>query len=339
MIRFGIAGCGHIASKHIAAIAMLDEAKLHAVCDKDEERMQKAVGSLIDVQMYSNYSEMLRDEEIDVVIICTPSGLHSQMAIAAAHTGKHIVVEKPIALTLEDADAIIKACHENRVKLAVVHPNRYRPAMLELKRMWDEGRFGRISHVSVLVRWNRDDRYFGSADWRGTKEMDGGVLMNQGIHAMDLIAWLLGDATEVRAMTARRFRQIETEDVAIASLRFKDGALGSVEVSSTVYPKSLEEQIAIFGEFGTVVIGGGPTAHRIVEWKFESMTDEESLQLQERVNVEPYGESGHLSILRDMVQAIKRDERPSIQGEDGRSALKLVLDIYTAAEQELRQLI
>ncbi|MFD0621023.1 Gfo/Idh/MocA family protein [Paenibacillus sp. GCM10027629] len=339
MIRFGVAGCGHIASKHIAAIALLDDAVLHAVCDTDEERMKKAVGPLLDVQMYSSYNELLHDEEIDAVIICTPSGLHSQMAIAAAKARKHIVVEKPIALTLEDADAIIKACHDYRVKLSVVHPNRYRPAMLELKRMWDEGRFGRISHVSALVRWNRDDRYFGSADWRGTKAMDGGVLMNQGIHAMDLIAWLLGDATEVQAMSARRFRQIETEDVAIASLRFKDGALGSVEVSSTVYPTSLEEQIAIFGEYGTVVIGGGPTAHHIVEWKFESMTDEESLQLKERINAEPYGESGHLSIIRDMVKAIKQDERPSIQGEDGRAALKLVLDIYAAAEHEQRQLI
>ncbi|HEU4963700.1 MAG TPA: Gfo/Idh/MocA family oxidoreductase, partial [Bacilli bacterium] len=265
MIRFAIVGCGHIAKKHIEGIHKTEGAELAAFCDTNPERLsefQEQYG----VAGYLSLEEMLEaDPSIDVVSICTPSGIHAPLAVQAAKAKKHLVVEKPIALTLRDADAIIDACRENGVKLAVVHPNRFRPVVVELRKAIDQGRFGKISHVKATVRWNRNQAYYDQAAWRGTKTMDGGVLMNQAIHNLDLLLWLAGPVVEVGAHTATRLRDIEAEDVAVATLQFDNGALGLIEAAATIYPKNLEESLAIFGETGSAIVGG-PTANWIKHW-------------------------------------------------------------------------
>lgn len=334
MIQFGIVGCGHIAAKHVEAIELVEGAQLHAVCDMSMEQVEgllhKTNSLPYNIQKYTSFEQFLEDSLIDVVIICTPSGLHADMAVKAALAGKHVIIEKPVALTREDAERVTSLCRHLNRKLAVVHPNRYRPAIMELKRMFDQGEFGKISHISLSVRWNRNQEYYNQSAWRGTKQMDGGVLMNQGIHSIDLLVWLMGSPITVHAMTATRLRDIEAEDVAIAVLQFADQSLGVVEVASTIYPNNLEEEIAIFGEKGTAIIGG-PTAHWIKNWTFESMSASDSAELIESINDHPYGEAGHIPIIRDMVQAIQEDREPSITGADGANALDTVLRIYEAA--------
>ncbi|WP_442604282.1 Gfo/Idh/MocA family protein [Paenibacillus sp. KN14-4R] len=329
MIRFGIVGCGHIAQKHVEAIEAIDEASLYALCDTNCINIEKLAANR-SVKQYVSFANMLADDEIDVVIICTPSGLHAPMTIQAAQAGKHVVVEKPMALTMEDADAMIRACEDNDVLLSVVHPNRFRPAMLELKKMVEEGRFGTISHVNATVRWNRGQSYYDQADWRGTKQMDGGVLMNQGIHSLDLLQWLIGPIEEVKALTGTRLRHIEVEDVAVAAVRFANGVLGVVETATTIYRRNYEETIAIFGEQGSVIVGG-PTANWVQLWEFESMSEEECEAIKERINNNPFGIAGHQQIISDMVGAITQGQVPAISGVDGRDALAFVLGIYEAA--------
>ncbi|MGZ4135511.1 MAG: Gfo/Idh/MocA family protein, partial [Tumebacillaceae bacterium] len=287
MTGFAIVGCGHIAKKHIEALQNMDDAELVAICDTNPDRLRE-FSDTYGVQGYLSLEEMLAAQpDIDVVNICTPSGLHAALAVQAANAGKHLVVEKPIALTLEDADAIIEACERNHVKLTVVHPNRFRPAVMELKKAMEQGAFGKLSHANATVRWNRNQAYYDQAAWRGTKAMDGGVLMNQAIHNLDLLLWLAGPVEEVQAYAATRLRSIEAEDLAVATVRFANGALGVIEAAATVYPKNYEESLSIFGETGTAVIGG-PTANWIKQWVFADMEEEEARQLREQIDQDPY---------------------------------------------------
>ena len=253
-----------------------------------------------------------------------PSGLHAELAVRAAEAGKHVVVEKPMAMTLDEADRMIAACEKNGVLMTVVHPNRFRPAVMELKRRMEEGAFGTIGHANATVRWNRNQAYYDQASWRGTRAMDGGVLMNQAIHNLDLLLWLMGDVEEVASYQATRIRRIEAEDTSVSVLRFKSGALGVIEAAVTVYPRNLEESLAIFGEKGTAVIGG-PTANWIKTWRFADLTEEESRATIARVEKDPYGVPGHRCIIEDMTEAVRTGRRPKITGEDGRRALELVV--------------
>jgi UDP-N-acetyl-2-amino-2-deoxyglucuronate dehydrogenase len=331
MIHFAIVGCGHIAHKHAESIKLAQDAHLYAVCDTNCNSLDDFIvktGTL----GYSDYSEMLDNPKIDVVNICTPSGLHEKLAVQAANAGKHLIIEKPVALSLEAVDRIQEACLRNGVKCAVVHPNRFRPAIVELKKMIDQGKFGTISHVNATVRWNRNQAYYDQAQWRGTKAMDGGVLMNQAIHNLDLLLWLMGPVKHIQAMTTTRLRNIEAEDVATALLEFENGVVGVVEAASTIYPKNYEESISIFGETGTAVVGG-PTASWIKHWAFEDSIQSENEQLIRDIEADPHGISGHQRIISDMVDAIRDDREPIISLEDGRNALKLVLDIYEAADR------
>lgn len=332
-MNFAIIGCGHIAKRHAEAIALIPEACLVAVSDKVQETMEPYVKEY-GVTAYTDYEQMLEDSDIDIVSICTPSGLHAKMAFNVARAGKHIVVEKPISLTLEDANAMIEASEAYGVKLAVVHPNRFRPAMMELKQILKRGLLGKISHVNATVRWNRNQAYYDQATWRGTKSLDGGVLMNQAIHNLDLLSWLLGDAEEVYGMSATRLRNIEAEDVALGLIRFTSGALGVVEAATTIYPKNLEESISIFGELGTIVVGG-PTATKITHMSVQGMSQEEIAGILDRVQSNPLGKSGHHWILEDMIAAIREDRKPVVDGLEGRQALSLVLRLYRSAEQNM----
>lgn len=331
-ISFAIVGCGHIANKHIEAIRNIPNAELIAVCDTNPTRLNEYTEQH-GVRGYLSLDDMLEQEaKLDVVSICTPSGLHAPLAVQAAAAKKHIIVEKPIALTLEDADRIITACEDNGVKLSVVHPNRFRPAVMELKKLKDAGHFGKLSHVNATVRWNRDQAYYDQAPWRGTKEMDGGVLMNQAIHNLDLMYWLTGPVEEVQAYNATRLRNIEAEDVSVAVLKFKDGTLGIIEAAATIYPKNYEESLSIFGERGTAVISGR-TANWMKHLIFEGVSEEETAQIINQIEQDPFGTPGHQHIIADMAQAIREDREPLVTGQDGRNALQLVLTVYEAAER------
>lgn len=336
-MNFAIVGCGHIAKKHAEAIEKIEGANLIAVCDKVPQAMEEYVQKY-GAKPYENLAHMLNDPAIDVVNICTPSGLHASIAVAAAKAKKHVIVEKPIALTLEDADLMINTCKENGVKLAVVHPNRFRPVVQELRKLMDEGRFGKLSHANATVRWNRNQAYYDQAPWRGTKAFDGGVLMNQAIHNLDLLIWLMGDVEEVYSMSATRLRNIEAEDVSTGVVRFKNGALGVVEAATTIYPKNLEESLSIFGETGTAIISG-MNATQFKHLIIESLNDEETNVLMEKVKADPIGKPGHQCIIEDMIQAIEQDRDPIVSGEDGKRALQLVLAFYESAEKKQRVII
>ncbi|MDN4072002.1 Gfo/Idh/MocA family protein [Fictibacillus terranigra] len=330
MLNFAIVGCGHIAKKHAEAIDRAEGAVLAAVCDMIPENMD-FYKETYNAKTYTDYAELLADKDIDVINICTPSGFHATLAVQGAEAKKHIVVEKPIALLMDDTNAIIDACERNDVKLAVVHPNRFRPAMKKLKEVVESGKLGKISHINATVRWNRNQAYYDQAPWRGTKGLDGGVLMNQAIHNLDLMLWMMGDVNEVFSMSATRIRDIEAEDVCTGLVKFTSGALGVVETATTIYPKNFEESLSIFGEKGTIKVGG-PTAVNVEHWNVEGTSEEETAELKKLIKEDPFGKPGHQCIIEDMVEAIKEDRGPIVTGEDGKKALELVLAMYESAE-------
>lgn len=335
-IKFGIAGCGHIARRHAEAILKLPQAELAAAYDVAPQALESFTRSY-GVRGYREYEEMLGRKELDVIIVCTPSGLHAEMGVMAAHSGKHVLVEKPMALTLEGADRLIDACEKEGVLLSVVLQNRFKPSFQMLKSALEEGRFGKLSHAGVTVRWNRNEAYFLNNPWRGKKDEDGGVVMNQAIHSIDLLRWLMGEAESVFAYTATRYRPIEAEDVGVAVLKFKNGALAVIEAASTVYPKNLEESVAVFGEKGTVVIGG-VTAGEIKNWRFSNDLEIDHLQPIEN-EATLCKESGHMAVLQDMIKAIKAGGSLAIDGHEGRKALEIVLGIYRSSETGLPVLL
>jgi UDP-N-acetyl-2-amino-2-deoxyglucuronate dehydrogenase len=271
---------------------------------------------------------MLEMPDLDVVNICTPSGMHAEMGIAAAKAGKHVIVEKPMALSLKEADALLNACDENRVKLAVCFQNRFNPPVQKLRRALEEGRFGKLTHASAVVRWFRPQDYYDQAPWRGTWAMDGGCLMNQSIHNIDLLQWMMGPVESVFGYTANNFRKIEAEDVGVAVLKFKNGALGVIEASTTIYPENLEETLAIFGEKGTVMLGG-IAVNKIETWKFADSQDE-NLEMEQQDVPNVYG-FGHDALIEDFIRAVIEDRRPYIDGREGIKALRIVLGIYHSA--------
>lgn len=329
-MNFAIVGCGFIAKKHAEAISNIPNAKLKAVCDKIESAMVP-YAERYGVNCYTNLSKLLKDPSIDVICICTPSGLHASIAEEVAAAKKHIVLEKPIALTLQESERIIQAAEENQVKLAVVHPNRFRPVVQELKKIMDRGLLGKISHASVKVNWNRTQDYYDQSAWRGTKLFDGGVLMNQAIHNLDLLLWLLGEPDQVFSMQATRLRKIESEDVSIGVLRFKSGALGVVEASTTVYSSNFEESITIFGEKGTVKIGG-KNAIYLEHLEIDGVIEDEVKELKEKILADPWGIPGHQKIIEDMMTAVKENTNPIVNGVEGKKVLELVLAFYESAQ-------
>lgn len=328
--NFAIVGCGHIAKKHAEAIKNAPGAKLVAVCDTVPSNMTFYIEEY-GAKGYQSYDELLLDHNIDVVNICTPSGTHAPLTIKAANAKKHVIVEKPIALTVEDASSMIEACEENSVKLSVLHPNRFRPAMIKLKKAMDKGKFGKLSHANATVRWNRNQEYYDQAPWRGTKSLDGGVLMNQAIHNLDLLVWVMGDVEEVYSMAATRLRHIEAEDVSTGLVKFKNGSLGVIEAATTIYPKNYEESLSVFGEKASVKIGGR-TANFIEHWEMENVSEQETEKLVNEIKAEPFGKPGHQWIIEDMMEAIKEDRSPIVTGEEGKRALELVVALYHSAE-------
>ena len=328
-IRFGLIGCGRVAPRHAQSFAELADARLVAVADVIESRAQRFAKEY-HAEAYTDYRRLLERRDIDVVNICTPSGMHAHMAIEAMQAGKHVIVEKPMAMNLRDADRMIATEQATGVKLCVILQNRYNPPMQDLRRVVDEGKLGRLLLGNATVRWFRPQEYYEDG-WHGTYALDGGALMNQSIHHIDALQWLMGDVESVFAYTATLAHKMEAEDVGVVAVRFKSGALGSIEGSTLTYPENLEGSVAIFGERGSVKVGG-TALNRKVLWKIEGELEHEHALLT-RDQLDPssvYGTS-HQLVIADMIAALRENRAPRTNAREARKSVALVLAIYESA--------
>ena len=328
--RVALVGCGRISKNHLEAIDQIDGLELVAVCDTDPERAER-VGTHWKVKHFTSYEKMLKETKADVVTIATPSGLHAEQGVAAAQAGKHVVMEKPMAISLTGADALVHACDKAEVQLFVVKQNRLNPPVQLLKRAVDRDRFGRIYMASCTVHWARPQEYYDQAPWRGTWEFDGGAFMNQASHYVDLIQWVMGPVESVMAKTATLARRIETEDSGIAILKFRSGALGSIQVTMLAYPRNLEGSLTILGEKGSAKIGG-TAVNKIEHWEFAEYDEDD--KLVEAANTNPpnvYG-LGHQGYYRNVLSVLRGEAKPDTDGRAGRKSLELILGIYESAK-------
>jgi UDP-N-acetyl-2-amino-2-deoxyglucuronate dehydrogenase len=329
--RIGIVGCGRISQFHIDAIEKVDGLTLAAVCDVDKGRA-RAAGDKAGVPWFTSLDAMLKGAELDIVAVCTPSGLHPDHGIAVAKAGKHVVSEKPMALSLEGADALIAACEKAGTKLFVVKQNRLNPPIQLLKRAVERGRFGRIFMANVTVRWQRPQEYYEAEKWRGTWKLDGGAIMNQASHYVDLLQWLVGPVESVMAKTATQARSIEAEDSGAAVLKFASGAIGMIEVNVLTYPRNYEGSITIIGESGTVKIGG-TSVNKVEHWSFAEYDDDDKYVETGAINTNPptvYG-FGHEGYYRNVVAVLRGKAVADTDGREGRKSLALILGIYESA--------
>ncbi len=332
-MRYALIGCGRIATNHMKA-AVNNNLEIVAVCDilplKMEELLTKHdLDKDLTIKRFTDYKEMIKILKPELVSIATESGIHAEIALYCIDNGVNVIIEKPMAMSIEDADEIIRRSKEKNVKVSACHQNRFNIAIQELRKAVESGRFGKLSHGTIHVRWNRSPQYYEQASWRGTWEQDGGALMNQCIHGIDLLRWMMGDEIEeIYGVTRQRFHDyLEAEDVGLAVVKFKNGAIGTIEGTTNVYPKNLEETLYIFGEKGTVKIGGTST-NNIDVWNFEDETDADvkNKGLQEQTS-NVYG-NGHTSLFADVIDAIENDRNPYVDAVAGRNALEVVLSIY-----------
>jgi len=329
-VRVALVGCGRISENHFAAIGRVDGLELAAVCDVADERA-RAAGERHGVPWFRSYERMLAETACDVVTVATPSGLHPQHGVAAARAGRHVISEKPMAISLAGADALVQACDAAGVHLFVVKQNRLNPAIQLLKRAVEKNRFGRLYLANCTVRWARPQEYYDQAPWRGTWEFDGGAFMNQASHYVDLIQWLAGPVESVVAKTATLARRIETEDSGAAVLKFRSGALGVLEVTMLTYPKNLEGSITLLGETGTAKIGG-TAVNRVDEWTFAHPDPDDAL-IAGAATAPPnvYG-FGHEGYYRNVLAVLRGEAQPDTDGRAGRKSLELILGIYESAK-------
>lgn len=337
-MKYALIGCGRIAVNHIKA-ALNNELNIVAVCDILPEKMESLLAKY-DLQndksitRYADYKEMIEVEKPELVSIATESGIHAEIALYCIKNKINVIIEKPMAMSMKDADKIIEAAKANNVKVSACHQNRFNVAIQELRKAIEAGRFGKLSHGSIHVRWNRDHGYYDQASWRGTWAQDGGALMNQCIHGIDLLRWMMGDEIEeVYGATRQQFHgYLEAEDVGMAVVKFKNGAIGTIEGTTNVYPKNLEETLYVFGENGTVKIGGTST-NNIDVWDFadETADDLKKKDLKEATS-NVYG-NGHTSLFADVIDAIEKDRQPYVDAVAGRNALEVVLSIYKSQKE------
>lgn len=360
-LRAALIGCGRIGiRKHIEAFAgNADKIELVAVCDIVKEKAEKAaeeyvkrcglwvVGSTKDQtvsvqptthnqqriskpQVITDYSELL-GKDIDFVTIATESGNHYRIAVDFLSAGKHVLVEKPMALSTSHMDEMISLAKEKHLKLGVCFQNRFNPPIQELRKKIESGAFGRIFNVTARILWNRNRAYYEQASWRGTWEMDGGTLMNQCSHNIDLLQWMLGGNVKRIYAVTRNYNHdyIEAEDFGVAIVEFDNGTVGIIEGTANVYPRNLEETLSVFGETGTVVIGG-LAVNRIQTWRFPNEEEHPFMRLPDPETV--YG-NGHVPLFQDFVEAIVEDRKPYVSGEDGKKAVEIILGIYKSAKE------
>ncbi len=333
MLKFALVGCGRIAKRHSELLGnkQIKGAELVAVCDSVSEKAQ-ALGGQFDIPAYADMDEMMMNESVDVVVVLTPSGLHAEHVVRLARHGKHIMVEKPMALTLDDADAMVNACDENGCKLFIIKQNRFNVPVLKLREAVEAGRFGKLVLGTVRVRWARHQAYYDQDAWRGTWAMDGGVLTNQASHHVDMLEWMMGDVESVFARSTTALADIEAEDTAVVTLKFRNGSLGIVEATTATRPSDLEGSISILGEHGSVVIGGF-AVNQMQTWNFDHEETGDS-DVLEKYSVNPpnvYG-FGHQAYYENVVDCIDNGKRQLVDGLAGRKSIELISAIYESVE-------
>lgn len=336
-IKIAVVGCGRISNNHFNAISQhSDRMELVGVCDTDESTLNK-VSKEKEVPGYPNLTDLLaktkqvdQSHRPDVVAICTPSGLHSNQVIQCAQSGLHVMTEKPMATRWKDGLRMVRACDDAGVELFVVKQNRRNATLQLLKKALDEKRFGRIFMVQVNVFWTRPQEYYDSASWRGTWEFDGGALMNQASHYVDLLDWLIGPVKSVQAMTATLDRNIEVEDTAVMNIRWRSGALGSMSVTMLTYPKNYEGSITIIGEKGTVKVGG-VAVNEIEHWEFAEPTkDDEKVKEANYETTSVYG-FGHPLYYDNVIRTLRGETQAETNGREGLRSLELLIATYLSA--------
>jgi UDP-N-acetyl-2-amino-2-deoxyglucuronate dehydrogenase len=333
MLKFALVGCGRIARRHADLLGKneIDGACLVAVCDIALKKAQE-LGGEFHVPAYADMHQMMHEVDLDVVSVLTESGNHASDVIALAPHRKHIVVEKPMALTLSSADAMIRACDDNGIKLFVVKQNRFNVPVLKLREALTSGRFGKLVLGTVRVRWCRRQNYYDQDGWRGTWALDGGVLTNQASHHVDLLEWMMGEVTSVFAKSTTALVDIEAEDTAVVLLKFRNGALGVIEATTATRPKDLEGSISILGEKGTVEIGGF-AVNQMKTWSFEEpMAGDADAMTRYSVNPPDVYGFGHRAYYDDVVRCIRRNEKHLVDGLEGRKSLELITAIYESIE-------
>lgn len=333
-MKYAIIGCGRIATNHVKAV-ILNDLEFVAACDLIAENIESLLAKHnlendTSIARYTDYKKMIEEHsEIELIAIATSSGAHAEIALYCIEHGINVIIEKPMAMSIADAEKIICLSQEKNVKVCACHQNRFNLAVQQVRKAVEEGRLGKISHGSIHVRWNRGKDYYTQAPWRGTWAEDGGCLMNQCIHSIDMLRWMMGDdVVSVYGQTKRQQHDyLEAEDVGLAIVTFTNGAIATIEGTTNVYPQNLEETLYMFGDQGTVKLGG-KSMNNIDVWDFADEQDEdiETRDLKE-ATVNVYG-NGHTPLYADMVEAIEKDRKPYIDAVAGRNALEIVLAIY-----------
>ena len=334
-VRIAVVGCGRIATNHFNAIEKhKDRLQLVAVCDTDKAALQAAT-SQQNVPGYNSLGELLEHSNADVIALCTPSGLHPSQAIRIAQAGRHVMTEKPMATRWTDGLQMVRACDEAGVHLFVVKQNRRNATLQLLKRAVESRRFGRIFMVTINVFWSRPQSYYDSGKWRGTWEFDGGALMNQASHYVDLVDWLIGPVESVQAYVGTLARNIQVEDTATVGVRWRSGALGSVNVTMLTYPKNFEGSITILGEKGTVRIGG-VAVNEVQHWEFENKDpDDERIKSASYETTSVYG-FGHPLYYDNVIKVLRGEAEPETDGREGLRSLELLIASYLSARDGKR---
>ncbi len=338
-MKYALIGCGRISTNHIKAV-INNKLELVAVCDVFPEKMEELLAKHglekdTSIKRYTDYKQMIAENpDIQLISIATESGLHAEIALYCIDSGINLIIEKPMAMSMADADEIVCRAEEKHVKVSACHQNRFNIAVQQLRKAIEGGRFGKLSHGSIHVRWNRNKNYYTQAPWRGTWAQDGGALMNQCIHGIDLLRWMMGnEVEEIYAQTRQQFHDyLECEDIGMAVVSFKNGAVATIEGTTNVYPKNLEETLYIFGENGTVKLGGKST-NNIDVWDFADETEADTANkgLEEAAS-NVYG-NGHTSLFADVMDAIENDREPYVDAKAGRAALEMILAIYKSAAE------
>lgn len=329
-VRIAVVGCGRIAKNHFGAIkAHQDDLELVGVCDLNKALLDEVSGEQ-SVPGFKHLDDMLKSLEIDLLSICTPSGVHPSQTILAAKYGVHVMTEKPMATRWADGVKMVQACDEAGVRLFVVKQNRRNATLQLLKRAVEEKRFGRIYMVNLNVFWTRPQEYYDSAKWRGTWELDGGAFMNQASHYVDLVEWLIGPVADIQAMTGTLARDIEVEDSGVMNIRWRNGAMGSMNVTMLTYPKNLEGSITIIGEKGTVKVGG-VAVNDIQHWEFEEEKEyDKDVQNASYETTSVYG-FGHPLYFRNVIEVLRGEALPETDGREGLKSLEVLVATYLSA--------
>ena len=337
-MKYALIGCGRIAVNHVKAV-LNNQLEFVAACDTELENIESLLAKQnlhqdSSIARYTDYKKMIEEHpEIELAAIATPSGMHAAIALYCIDHGINVIIEKPIAMSINDADEIIRRSEEKGVVVCACHQNRFNVAVQKTRRALEAGRFGKLSHGSIHVRWNRNQNYYEQAPWRGTWLQDGGCLMNQCIHGIDLLRWMMGEEVDTVYGVTRQQQHpyLEAEDIGMAVLTFKNGAVATIEGTTNVYPQNLEETLYLFGENGTVKVGGKSTNNLDV-WDFldETEEDQENKGLEEQTS-NVYG-NGHTSLYADVMDAIEKHRKPYVDAVAGRNALEIILAIYKSAK-------